>query len=300
MRKEMDGKIMKKPAFLMIIILALIVSGCNYPGYEQPVDEDEDTMATEIAKILTGTPVEIQLSPTADIDQEEPDAAPDATDTPEPAVQEDTPTPTTTFTPTITLTPTLSDTDPVLTLGTPDWVDTMANGNNWYTVKDIYTSVKVEDGFLKLTAESDLYGWRLSWPFLEDFYLEAKIQSPKCEGNDHYGVMFRVPNVSNPKQGYLFAITCDGRYSLLKWDDPKLTFIENWTSHESIKKGADTQNTLGIMAKGSNIALYINGVKVKETSDNAFSAGGFGFFVKRYNVQNLSLWADQIRYWENP
>ena len=51
---------MKKLTIISLILLALILTGCNLPGSEEPSDESGDSMATEIAKILTGTPVEIE------------------------------------------------------------------------------------------------------------------------------------------------------------------------------------------------------------------------------------------------
>lgn len=300
--EEMDGIMKKKLTLITIVVLALVVSGCNMPGYEEATDQADDSMATEIAKILTGTPVQILISPTAQDSEAEPTAIeetePAATETLKPEAETSTPTPTST--PTITPTVTLSDTDPVLTLGNPDWVDTMDDGDNWPTGFNQYTSIDFDGGYLKLTAETDLDGWRLSWPFLKDFYLEVKLQTPDCEGADHFGVMFRVPENTNANKGYLFGITCDGKYSLRRWDSQTMHFPINWTASDAIKTGGNVQNTLGIMAKGQNLTLYINGQKVKEITDNAYLEGSFGIFVGSDNLEDLTVWVDQVRYWENP
>ena len=299
---------MKKFAIIPIILVVLLLSSCNMPGYETTNGQDDNSMATEIAKILTGTPVQILISPTAQSEQGQ-------TETQEPPVDEETEepgeietatetatfTPTVTPTPTITATATLSDTDPALTLGAPDWVDTMDNGDNWPTGYNDYTSIEFNGGFMKLTAETDLDGWRLSWPYLKDFYLEAKVQSPDCEGTDHYGLMFRVPDNANANKGYLFGITCDGKYSLRRWDGTTMHYPINWTASDLILKGKDVQNTLGLMAKGDTLTLYINGQKVNEVKDNGYLEGAFGVFVGSDNADdNVSVWVDQIRYWENP
>ena len=224
---------MKKSVFIALILMAILISGCNLPGSQGETPEDEDDqMATEIARILTGTPVEVEVSPTPQEEEEtsvpdEPTATktleeteepeetatsePEDTQTPE---AEETTTPTPTDTPTAEPTATLADTDPVLTLGDPDWVDSMLDDDNWPTGLNEYSSIKFEDGYLKLIGETDLDGWRLSWPLLEDFYLEATMQSPACQGKDHFGLMFRSPAKSEATKGYLFGITCDGQYSL--------------------------------------------------------------------------------------
>ena len=294
---------MKKITLITLLLFALVLSACNYPGVDAEATEQDDSMATEIARILTGTPVTILISPTADgvtvepstTEETEPDVA---TNTPE--VIADTATPNPTATPTTTPTANLADTDPALTLGNPDWTDTMDNGNNWLTGADSYTSVKFESGFMKLTAESEVDGWRLSWPVLTDAYLEAKFLTTDCSGTDHYGIMFSSPYESGTNQGYLFGITCDGSYSLRKWNKPNMTTLENWTESDAINIGDNAQNTLGVLTDEGKISLYINGEKVKEVSDNTFPTGVFGIFINSNNVENLTIWVDQIRYWANP
>lgn len=293
---------MKKYSLIVFLLIALALSACNYPIVQEPTEEQDDSMATEIAKILTGTPVTILISPTVGEEVEEPTATleevapePTATDTPE--VVEDTATPTLTSTPTLAPTPTLSDEDPALTLGTPEWVDSMDNGNNWMTGEDSYTAVKFENGYMKLTALTDLDGWRLSWPVLNNAYLEAKFKTTDCSGSDHYGVMFSSPYESGTDEGYLFGITCDGRYSLREWNQPTMSWLENWTDSDAINIGDDAQNTLGILTDDGTITLYINGEKIKEYQENTYPIGVFGIFVGADNVENLTIWVDQIRYW---
>ncbi len=295
---------MKKITIISIIFLALILSGCNFPGYQDVTNDSDNSMATEIAKILTGTPVEISDSPTSEVVAEPTDEA-DVQET-EPTVEETveteapTATPTPTETPTASPTATLSDTDPAVALGDPDWVDTMDNGDNWPTGYNDYTSIDFSDGYLKLTAETDIDGWRLTWPYLEDFYLEVTLKSPDCEGSDHYGLMFRVPDGTNANKGYLFGITCSGTYSLRRWDSQVMHFPANWTANDAILTGENVQNVLGVMAEGENLTLYINGKEVVEVVDSSYLEGSFGLFVGSDNVEDLTVWVDQIRYWEIP
>lgn len=295
---------MKKITIISLIFLALILTGCNFPGYEDTSVDTDDSMATEIAKILTGTPVEISSSSTPEIVDETTETTeveetePTATDTAEPT--EETATPTQTETPTASPTPTLADTDPALTLGDPDWEDTMDDGDNWPTGYSQYTSIDFSDGYLKLTAETSIDGWRLTWPYLEDFYLEVTLQSPDCEGSDHYGLMFRVPDGTSANKGYLFGITCDGTFSLRRWDGSVMHYPVEWTESDAINTGEDVENVLGVMAVDDELTLYINGQEVAEVTDSAYLSGSFGIFIGSDNVEDLTVWVDQIRYWENP
>jgi hypothetical protein len=174
----------------------------------------------------------------------------------------------------------------------------MDDEEGWATGYSEYSSIEFEDGFLKLTADLDVDGWRLTRQFLNNFYLEAKMKSPACEGSDHFGIMFRVPANSNANKGYLFGITCDGRYSLRRWDGQVMYSPIDWTEDDAINTGEDVFNTLGIMAEGATLTFYINGEKVDEVTDNAYLAGSFGIFVGGINTEDLTVWVDQIRYWE--
>jgi hypothetical protein len=281
-----------------------VLTGWNLPGFHSDATLDPDAdRDTEIARILTSTP--IQIDPTdspAEEEIEEPETPEETeavlTEPTEPAEPTQTPAPTDTPQPTPTAT--LAETDPALTLGSPDWVDNMNNDDNWPTGYSEYSAIAFSDGFLKLTALSDVDGWRVTWPTIDDFYLEATLQTPECSGSDHYGLMFRVPADSQAGKGYLFGITCDGRYSLRRWDGTVMHFPVNWTAHNAIIKGENVVNKLGVMAQGQNITLYINGQKVQEVADSNYLEGKFGFFVGGTNVEDLTLWVDQVRYWTQP
>lgn len=292
---------MKRLILLSLILMGLVLTGCNLPSSTLSPDVDpDDSMATEISKILTGTP--IIVDPTATVQSEgtayppleETDVVePDATETPAIDEEEKTATPEATTT-------TLADTDPVKNLGAADWVDNMDDGDNWPTGFNEYTTIKFADGTLKLTAEKEVDGWRLSWPFLGDFYLEATLQSPECAGGDHFGLMFRVPANANANQGYLFGITCNGQYSVRRWDSKTMYSLASLTAHDAINQGENVVNKLGVMADGADLVFYINGQKVKELSDSAYLEGSFGIFVGGSNADTPTVWVDQIRYWTIP
>ncbi|MBN2677638.1 MAG: hypothetical protein JXR32_06185 [Anaerolineaceae bacterium] len=206
----------------------------------------------------------------------------------------------TTATMTATITPTFIPGDPRGTLGPYSWVDTYANGNNWPQGNDQYTSVVFEDGFMKLTALTDTYGWRLTYPELKNFYMEANFQTPSCQETDHYGIIFRVPDISTADEGYFYGIQCNGKYFLKVYSEKNMTSLVFAKSSLAILPGKEAVNRLGVMAVDNKITLYINGVLVKEIEDDLFSSGGFGIFVRSVVEKNLSVWVDEIAYWSLP
>jgi len=70
--------------------------------------------------------------------------------------------------------------------------------------------------------------------------------------------------VTEADRGYLFGISCDGQYSLRKWDGKAgdkgvMTVLVNWTASPSIQAGSNKTNTIGFMAVGDRLILYANG-----------------------------------------
>lgn len=335
---------MKKLALFLII--AALLAGCQslLPPPADPTPSDID-MQTRVAQILTSMPTatsevtaEPQQPPTEPAATTPPTeevpiepAAPTETtpaDTATPEPTEPGAVPTVVITPLITAeptaeptaaptqatvevtpaqpTPTLSATDPRARLGGATWSDNMDNGEAWPRGTDTFTSIEFTGGKMVLTARTDLDGWRLSWPRIEDYYLEATFQPGTCSGSDHYGLIFRLPEPSKADQGYLLGLTCDGRYSLRRWNarigaSGEMVWLIRWTEAEEIKQGANQVNRLGVLALDDRLAVYINGVLVDEVRDSTFTAeGGFGVFIGSDETDNFTIQVDEMSYWEDP
>jgi hypothetical protein len=207
-------------------------------------------------------------------------------------------TPFDTSTPTIT--PTFIPEDPRNIIGAPSWIDTYTNGNNWPQGSDQFTSVSFENGFMRLTALSDTDGWRLTYPNIKNFYLEATVQTSNCEKTDHFGILFRVPDITAANEGYFYGIQCDGKYFLKVYAEKQMTSLVYPKANPAVYPGKDAVNRLGIMAEADKLSLYVNGTLIKEVTDNRFEHGGFGIFVGSDVVKNLSVSVDEIAYWTLP
>ena len=154
-----------------------------------------------------------------------PSVTPTETEIPAPV---DTPTetaaPTETEAPTETAapTPTFVPGDPKANLGSPTWRDTFDNALNWPLYEDEHVSMQIQNNRLVMTAlNADKYvSWMLTWPVLENFYYEITVSPGRCQGRDHYGLAFRAPDEN---RAYLFGVSCDGQYSLRRWDGRRMT-----------------------------------------------------------------------------
>ncbi len=154
---------------------------------------------------------------------------------------------------------------------------------------------------MRMTGLSTTDGWRLSWPRIGDVYLEMTAVTGTGSGTDHYGLIFRVPDIDAADRGYLFGVTCDGRYSLRAWDGEEMTSLVRATSHPSIRAGSEQTNRVGVMAQGDRLRLYVNGVLLQEIRDETFTAeGGFGVFIGARTTSGFSIEVTEVAYWDIP
>lgn len=200
--------------------------------------------------------------------------------------------------------------DPRSRLGAPTSTDNMDDPSTWVwpTGSDKYTTGAFGGGYQTVTALTGTDGWRMANPTGEPFtnlYLEATIRTTSCSGSDHYGLIFRVPVVTEPDQGYLFGFTCDGRYSLRRWNSKvgtkgEMKWLVNWTASSAIAAGANQTNRLGVMMSGSRLLVYANGKLLTEVKDSTFASGNFGVFIGADATDRLNVQVDSMSYWVNP
>ena len=283
-------------------IIALAMVGCTPPQPQARPNVDE--LATRVSGTLTaispGIPLPTAIETGAPSPTEPPAAQPSPTDTPSVFA-----TPLPSLTPTTSLTPLASRTlpadEPRSTLGNPTWRDDFASRANWPLAEDSFTRAEVVDGALILTGLTTTDGWRVTWPVVKDFYLEMTVETGTCAGSDQYGLIARVPDLHAPNSGYLFGVTCDGRYSLRAWDGETMTNLVRATASASLEAGSAQVNRVGLLATGNQLILYVNGVRLTELEDSRFSAeGSFGIFVGARQTSNFAIQVTEIAYWENP
>jgi hypothetical protein len=336
---------MKRVLTWMSLLIIFLLAACS-TGQTPQVEQTEPTLSgeelqTQIAQMLTQLPAEagsLDTSPTPElptVQVEEPAEAypvegvltatpvPTITNTPEPVP----PTPTETPvppTPTETApaaeptaaqpagpTSTPPPNDPRIWLGPPSSTDAMDRETTWFWPigSDQFTRGSFGSGTQTITALGEKDGWRMANPLGRAFtnmYLEGTFRTNTCVGSDHYGLMVRVPNVHEPNQGYLFGVTCDGRYSLRRWNAEvgprgEMKVLVNWTASKAINTGSNQTNRIGIFTVGNNrLIMYANGQLLGEIQDSQFTSGYFGVFLGSTVTPGFAIQVDEMSYWENP
>jgi hypothetical protein len=196
--------------------------------------------------------------------------------------------------------------DPKAYLGESDWEDNMTAVGNWSLITDEYLSATYDAETLMIKALTTAQGWRIaSTEALVDAYVEASIKVDECSGADAYGLIFRVPENVDYRQGYIFTVTCDGKYALRKWDGltgakGEMVDLQGYTESSLVNDGENQTNRLGVMFVDDRILLYINGEKAGEVTDDSFSRGYFGVYLDGDKTDDLTIYVDDVMFWENP
>jgi hypothetical protein len=301
---------MKKTSPLIILSILVIISGCTLPAKGiPPVTLAPDVMYTEAVLTIVAEYTQTaaahsliaaqETPPPERVDADQPaiTPSPGMTDTPLP-----TPTPTiemTTALPSITPTPSLSADDPRFGFGEPAFLDRFDDAQNWPIYTDEHVKIVIENGKMAMTArKADFFNsWVLTWVRPVNFYLETSVTASACAGRDRYGIIFRVPDV-RVNEGYLFAFSCEGKYSIWYWNGEKEIDLVDWQPSDQILAGAGKMNRIGIRANGNQLSLYANGSLITTLTDARLSEGYFGTFVGSAQTENFTAYFDEIAYWE--
>jgi len=205
--------------------------------------------------------------------------------------------------PTPTATITAPPEDPAITLGQATGRDNL-DGTGGFGLSSPYddgtSRMSISNGVMNLSSTSTQgwRGWRLRPPELTNAYIEATFNTVSCSGSDTWGVVFRARSYDSGF-GYYYGMTCDGRYSLSRWDDNGTRALISLTSSDKILSGNGQTNRLGIWTQGNRIKLYMNGKLIHEIDDTAFTKGYYGPFISGYSG-GLSVQLDGIAYWNIP
>lgn len=94
------------------------------------------------------------------------------------------------------------------------------------------------------------------------------------------GLMFRVPQstaTSGVLQGYFFTIETSGGYNFAVYQNGQGISLTHGFN-QAVRAGKNSPNVLSVLARGSNIYLYINHQYVDSVSNATFTSGLIGVF----------------------
>ncbi len=273
---------MKKTA--LMIILLVILTACRTRSFEAT----EDLVATIVEQTLSSIPTTTEIPTKTDEIPTPP------TQTLEPSL-----------TPSITLSPTIFTDDIRNALGSPVWEDQLNDCSSFglcSPYEDDNSKVSVSSGAMIMTSKSTggYQTWRLTYPRPQNMYLEGTFAVQSCSGGDMYGLVFRAKDYTSGI-GYYLGITCDGRYSLDKWEASGKSNVLTLTQSNAILTGSNQTNRIGVLANGDSFRLYANGKFLQEVTDPGIKDEGYiGAFIAGLNTPGFTVELTEIAYWNLP
>ena len=291
----------------ILVSLLFFITACSLPAPATPATSDPAAAYTAAAQTIMAqiTQAAQTSAPTGAGSPSNQTTTPSVEATATSSVTATSPptgTPTLTQTQPPSPTPVAPPEDPRASLGEPDFIDTFENDDNWSLYTDDHVSFEIDDDQLVMTAfdPENWDGWTVSWPEIKNFYLEMTTNTGDCSGMDRYGLVARATKTGDGYETYAFGFTCDGRYSLRKWDGERYVTVFDWAAGESINEGSNQANRMGLLADGERLSLYANGHKLVTIQDDSYEQGKFGVFVGSANTPDFTVLVDEIAYWELP
>jgi zinc-ribbon domain len=164
------------------------------------------------------------------------------------------------------------------TSGTPALTSPMAyqDGASWdvynavggggcaFAGNALHASIFVQHTYVPCLAQATAFS---------NFAFQVQMTTLKGDGG---GLVFRADDANS--KFYLFRIQRDGTFSLMVTSDSKTNTPLIDDTNPAVKTGNKT-NLVTIIAKGSNIYLYVNKQFVGSTSDSSYSSGKVGVFA---------------------
>jgi hypothetical protein len=284
--------------FAMILLLALILSGCLNLGQKAPTPTPDlqltqaaETMVALMTPITTTVGTQAVVSAPTSLAQALPSVTSTleqlpATSTPVPTETlppTSTPVPTETPLPTETPTPAASPT-PVAT-ATPDWKvvyeDDLKSGT-WLNDKSQDFRLQYTMGGYVITNK---VVQDIAYSVREQSYLDMQIEvrGQRLEGpaDGYYGILCNFQNGTNY---YILAVGVDGWYGIGLKKAGNLKFLQEGMDQTGAVRTGDSDNLLRAECAKGTLTLWVNGIQLATTKDRTFTSGAIGLGVGNRKV----------------
>ncbi|MEK9163600.1 MAG: hypothetical protein AAB261_09850 [Chloroflexota bacterium] len=167
----------------------------------------------------------------------------------------------------------------------------------WFETETSTGKTKIEnEAFTIIAKEVDNITWTFGGQKFGNTYttVVTRIPDGKCKAFDNYGLIFRYKNNAN---FYLFGISCDGTYRLLRRVEGVFETLVDFTKSNSINP-LGQRNILGVRAAGDNLSLYVNDKFLTTVTDKQFADGAIGLYAASRLTPNMTVTFDDVEVYE--
>lgn len=126
-----------------------------------------------------------------------------------------------------------------------------------------------------------------------DFVMEVEAAIDKGYSNA-YGVILRQVDKDN---FYRFKVSGLGAYGFDKMQNGDWVDIIPWSRSNAIHGGKAT-NLIKVECKGDKFQFYVNGIELRECTDDSFNSGHIGIEAERFDEEGLQVSFDNLNVWD--
>ena len=172
------------------------------------------------------------------------------------------------------------------TSGKPAYQDALNNATNANTANAGWDQnnqcVFASDGY-HVKESSSLHGCKESAYTYQDAAIAVDMRIVSGQSGSG-GLFFRINTAPfiNTYAGYLFEVNSAGGYRISMSGNYSSgsTPLQNWTNSSALRKGNNVPNTLQVIARGSNLLFYANGIFLVQLNDPNYTSGVVAFLAR--------------------
>lgn len=127
-----------------------------------------------------------------------------------------------------------------------------------------------------------------------DMYLEITANPSLCQGNDQFGVLFRVQSENTYDR---LMLTCGGSVRLERFVSGASSLLQDWITSPQLAASPDGVK-LGIWAVGKDVRLYLNDILLFSVMDDRLSTGSLGLYARSMGETALTVNFSGLKVYE--
>jgi serine/threonine protein kinase len=175
------------------------------------------------------------------------------------------------------------------TSGMPVYQDALTNANSANTVAANWDQndkcAFASDGY----HEKEDSNWHICGEAAHAYSNAAITVRVNILSGQSGGLLFRAsPALFDQYSGYVFEIDSAGHYRISRVSVgigvPNLTRMKDWTPSPALRQGRNAGNTLQVIAQGSNLSFYANGMFLVQLTDTTYSSGMIAFYATTHGT----------------
>lgn len=151
-------------------------------------------------------------------------------------------------------------------------------------------SAGVNNGVYVVRSTGDLWQWGRSTAQFSDSVIEVDVTMVAGPANNNaaFGIICRLAENSDGSiNGYMLAISLDGYYTILAFENSSPMPLVDWTLTDAVRLGSEV-NTLRATCNGSNLSLEVNGQLAGSatTISSGPTSGSIAFTATSFEVDS--------------